>query len=468
MNSSPKALAIFVLILFNYWVFSIVVFPPLELLFGPWSQLIPIVVFLGFALAAQFHPSLLAVRRFTKTALCLVCIAAVVLFVNSLGPIAPVTVVGTIFLAMGIFWIELKSTLAFLHLERVSCSFVFAFAYAISHLFIVLSPFIGYIVGLLFIVATSIMLDALTPSASRVLERYAEVESPYDLSITNPFSFVPLNSVFFGLLLAVAMTFGYFSESGVAVGLGGGDAFFILLPIVVLAACFVYNRELSSDLLFKIAMCFIAAALILELAIPGDTHEIVRGISFAGSELIDIVFYWYILILIGSRNELAVLPMLSWGRFVLLVGNFTGIMAHEVSLHFDSYANIPAVMPLCAITFAFFTYIVFAQSAPLFDGIAERIHGIDALPMREAILVENVASRDNVNAYLRGEYHLTARELEVYELLRQGRDSGYIQKELQISRNTVRSHIRNIYSKLDVHAQQDLISLDQELMASSD
>lgn len=54
---------------------------------------------------------------------------------------------------------------------------------------------------------------------------------------------------------------------------------------------------------------------------------------------------------------------------------------------------------------------------------------------------------------------LTPRETAVFELLAYGRDSTYIEKELGISPNTVKTHVRNIYGKLGVSGRQELISL---------
>lgn len=56
-------------------------------------------------------------------------------------------------------------------------------------------------------------------------------------------------------------------------------------------------------------------------------------------------------------------------------------------------------------------------------------------------------------------YGLTEREAEIFTLLARGRDVGYIEKELFISRNTVNTHRKNLYRKLGIHTQQELLSL---------
>ena len=54
-------------------------------------------------------------------------------------------------------------------------------------------------------------------------------------------------------------------------------------------------------------------------------------------------------------------------------------------------------------------------------------------------------------------YGLSQRELEVLYLFAQGRSASWIAENLIISKNTVRTHLRAIYSKLDIHSRQDLL-----------
>ncbi|MEE8716369.1 MAG: helix-turn-helix transcriptional regulator [Coriobacteriales bacterium] len=58
-----------------------------------------------------------------------------------------------------------------------------------------------------------------------------------------------------------------------------------------------------------------------------------------------------------------------------------------------------------------------------------------------------------------GRFGLTARETDVLRLLARGYSGLAIQEKLVVSRNTVKTHVRNVYSKLDVHSQQELIDL---------
>lgn len=57
---------------------------------------------------------------------------------------------------------------------------------------------------------------------------------------------------------------------------------------------------------------------------------------------------------------------------------------------------------------------------------------------------------------------LTEREAEIMRYLARGRTKAHIAGVLFVSENTVRSHVRNIYAKLEVHTRQQLIDLVED------
>lgn len=54
-------------------------------------------------------------------------------------------------------------------------------------------------------------------------------------------------------------------------------------------------------------------------------------------------------------------------------------------------------------------------------------------------------------------YGLSKRELEIMALFAQGRSANWIAENQCISKNTVRTHLRSVYAKLDVHTRQELL-----------
>lgn len=59
-------------------------------------------------------------------------------------------------------------------------------------------------------------------------------------------------------------------------------------------------------------------------------------------------------------------------------------------------------------------------------------------------------------------YQLSPRESDILKFLAKGRNAAYIQEKLTISPHTVKSHIYNIYRKLDIHSQQKLMDFIED------
>jgi len=56
-------------------------------------------------------------------------------------------------------------------------------------------------------------------------------------------------------------------------------------------------------------------------------------------------------------------------------------------------------------------------------------------------------------------YRLTNRENEIVLLLAKGRNNPYIVEQLNISANTLKTHLRNLYTKCGVMNRQELLNL---------
>ena len=56
-------------------------------------------------------------------------------------------------------------------------------------------------------------------------------------------------------------------------------------------------------------------------------------------------------------------------------------------------------------------------------------------------------------------YGLTEREAEVVALFVQGRSMGYIAEKVCVSENTIKTHVRHVYTKCGIHNKQELIDL---------
>lgn len=92
-------------------------------------------------------------------------------------------------------------------------------------------------------------------------------------------------------------------------------------------------------------------------------------------------------------------------------------------------------------------------STKLFDSIDEVLSG--GAPMSPSIARMVIASMQKSIA---NPYQLTPREKEILTLLSQGNSYKIIAAQSEISLDTVRTHIKKIYEKLQVHSQTEAVS----------
>lgn len=65
-------------------------------------------------------------------------------------------------------------------------------------------------------------------------------------------------------------------------------------------------------------------------------------------------------------------------------------------------------------------------------------------------------------------YRLSKRETEIFHIISKGRNAEYVSNELFISVHTAKTHIANIYQKLDVHSSQEMLDLIDDFRESSE
>ena len=94
-------------------------------------------------------------------------------------------------------------------------------------------------------------------------------------------------------------------------------------------------------------------------------------------------------------------------------------------------------------------------STRLFDAIAEVMEG--GAPMSPSIARMVLASMQQKTT-VENPYQLTAREKEILTSLSKGNSYKLIASEFVISIDTVRTHIKKIYEKLQVHSQTEAVS----------
>ena len=109
-------------------------------------------------------------------------------------------------------------------------------------------------------------------------------------------------------------------------------------------------------------------------------------------------------------------------------------------------------LSLAAVAFACYNFLLLRSFS--FDDVVSRVRPVDA-----PRIVPPSESFDERCRAIAEAFALTPREAEILQFYARGRSTAVVQEELVLSYNTVKTHVRNLYRKTDVHSQQELIDL---------
>lgn len=248
---------------------------------------------------------------------------------------------------------------------------------------------------------------------------------------------------------------GAMSESeGLLQALGGFDVptFIGSAFGIVMALCFVlYTVRIDFASLFR----WLTPLLVLALALfPWQEVApsfISNTITSVADTSMQVITYIYIISLAKKQLAPAALGIgITQGAVQLgvLVGNITG--AHAAALVASGALNVFVFVLglICAISFA--TLLVPQRTAKPVDRVSGSSEASEA--SRTELLC----------AALSSECGLSGRETEILGYLAKGRSQPYIREELFLSKNTVATHVKHIYQKLNVHSRQELLDLFED------
>lgn len=248
---------------------------------------------------------------------------------------------------------------------------------------------------------------------------------------------------------------------GIALTLGEADrtpidAWFSFVPVACTALyvwwTISHAKPMGVDPIFRVASLVILAGLLVvpaAAAVPAGTPN---ALMYAGSSLFDLVS-WYVLIAIGSRNRIGAVAVFAWGSAMMAFGVVLGANVGR-AVNWGSLAGASSELVTACVALAFMCYVVFFVSHHRFAQVIMSIEPVSAVEQPN-----ETADFSARCAVVSQRFRLTPRETEIFNLLARGRNGHFVQNELVISYNTVKTHVAHIYDKLGVHTQQELIDL---------
>ena len=296
------------------------------------------------------------------------------------------------------------------------------------------------------------------PGVRLVASQVGGAPSASDLALTEPRSFLPyghvLFVVFFVFELASGFSLTFNASSGVPLFVIGP-----LIPLAIVAMQAVARSDVGpADTLYVLAaLLVVAGALSLTVPFMRGT-PIANSLLLAGSDCFTILAY-YVIAALGRRNVLQSLAVSAWGHFLIAVGTLGGTSLGYAFMGWVGRGGDDAALASAVAVFAFVAFNILVMRGFSFEAT---VRSIEDVPNVAHEMPESKSEMDEVGTRCSSaaqRFGLTVRETEVLQLLARGRNVPYIEEELVISRNTVKTHIKHIYQKLNVHSQQELIDL---------
>lgn len=168
------------------------------------------------------------------------------------------------------------------------------------------------------------------------------------------------------------------------------------------------------------------------------------------------IVLWAIWAVLAAREEVPAAWMAAWGLLAIQLGQFAGSVAADVSHPF--LASDLSLAMLAALVI----FVILLVSLFVFGNRSASTGWGFVRPMEEEARPAAGESLGEACEALARRHRLTSREQDVFQLLARGRNRAFIRKDLVIGDETVKSHVKAIYRKFEVHSQQELINLVEE------
>lgn len=418
------------------------------------SQIFSVLLSLVGVLIALYRPRIIHEKAFSIIFAMLAFTGVIIAFVGVLSGMAVVTVLGTFMRASATAWMGVVLGLALATLSSRGAAIVLAWAfvakYALSGL--CANASYGVLVGLL---ACAVPLSLLLARryAAEFLEE-VQLDAPQaSLQITSPRSFLPFTHTFFICILMLNAASGYVFAFDAVDSMPKMPAISVV-PLLAIAFYCIGHEKLSADILYSVSTLFVIAGfLFVPIYDSASTLPLPQAFLQAGSDCFSFLI-WFVMSRLALRNPSGACSVL----FVFSVAENLGIELGAVMGHAANALNAfephMSFYAMAIVVLVFIGYNLIAMKPFSFDATIEQIR-----PVSRPIVHVAATSIEDGCGRIAEEFHLTKREAEILGLLARGRNVQAIQEKLVVSRNTVKTHVKNVYAKMNVHSQQELIDM---------
>lgn len=226
------------------------------------------------------------------------------------------------------------------------------------------------------------------------------------------------------------------------------------------------TQEQRLNFMFRPIVPLIAIALAV-YAYFGQDHNLVGPLVLLFGYILFEGIMWAYYSDMTQRYRLTAFIVFGFGRGSLALGAFIGSSMMTIApFDYSQAASVVAGMTALLLGYVLMPteheltrLIIHETDNPIEEAAAERRIEPSPAASPEAIEAKQKGRFKRKCEIISNRYLLSKRETELLFLLAKGRNAATIEEQLYISEGTVRTHMRHIYNKLDVHTQQELMDL---------
>lgn len=219
--------------------------------------------------------------------------------------------------------------------------------------------------------------------------------------------------------------------------------------LLLLLPAFLVKKPLNMGRMYAIALPLSATGFLLLPIIWNAAGGIVNSLAQLGAMVAGIIL-WCMLAETSRDTKLSPFLLFALGLLITNLSQLLGTVIGFVNAETLQKGDI--VLTTVALVAA---YLIFMVALFLFKD--KSLKGEEEFAHEESAHTEQYLSKRC--ALIAEQKQFTPRESEIFVLLAQGFTIPVISEKLFVSENTVKSHVKSIYQKLDVHVRSELIEL---------
>ena len=238
-------------------------------------------------------------------------------------------------------------------------------------------------------------------------------------------------------------------------------------PGVLAIGAFVFfgvalrKRKFDFSAIFHVALP-LAVAAFLFVPVVGNFNQTFTALCIAAAYTACSILLMIILTNMCYRQGISALWLFCIERSVRMIFNALGREARDPILKLSIGIDSSYILSIVVVILVIVSSIILLTERSITAQWGIGIKTSDAKRAEEIVREDLLKNRSREIAL---NYRLSLREEEILTLLAQRKRNTAIASELFISEQTVKTHIRNLYKKLDVHSRDELFDLVENIDA---